>query len=214
MNGNVLRVGGLAGILAGVFVVVGLIVFAAFPPAASPEEQLANFADNQVTSAVTIDLFLVAFLLALVFLGGLYWSLREPSRFFARIGLGSGVLSLILPLVALQGLLVAAAAFAGMYADAAAADRPVVVAAYGAVVTLLGAGNTSGFLLTGLALVAFGFAMRGSPDFSEGLAWLSIILGIVVVLFTFLVFAPVAIIAIAVFLLVVGWKVYSLAGAT
>ena len=85
--------------------------------------------------------------------------------------------------------------------------------AYGAVLTLLSAGNSAALLFIGLAFVAFGLAMRGSQDFGEGLAWLSVVLGIVVVLFTLLVLVFVGVIALAVFALVLGWKVYSLSRA-
>ncbi len=210
---SILRVGGLAGVVAGVILILGLLtLFSSLPPV-DLEQQLATFPGDRTLLTVAVDLFLVGFLLFLVFLAALYWSLREKNRAFARIGLGSGVLAFVLGIVITAGLLLAADAFSGLYADAAVADRPVVVATYGAVVSLLQAGNTAAFLFTGFAFVAFGLAMRGSQDFGEGLAWLSIVLGVIVVLLTFLLLANLGVIAGAVFALVLGWKVYSLSRA-
>ena len=208
---SVLRVGGWAGVVAGVLFVIALITFSISPPPVDLEQALVTFPENRTVLTVAIDLFLVGLLLFIAFFAALYWSLREPNRVFARIGLGSGVLAAVVGIVTLGGFLLAANAFSGLYEAAAVSDRPVVVAAYGAVVSLLQAGNSASFLFAGLALVAVGLAMRGSQDFSEGLVWLSVVLGIIVVLFTFLsLAAPVAIIALAVFFLVYGWKVYSL----
>ena len=213
---SVLWVGGLAGVLAGVFIVLGLITFilASAPPPLEFEQQLATFPEDRTLLTVAFDLFIVNFFLFLVFTAALYWSLRESSRVFARIGLGSGVLALVLFIVTAGGFLLATDGFSILYEGAAVSDRPVVVATYAAVSLLLQAGNTAAFLLTGFAFVAFGLAMRRSQDFGEGLAWLDIVLGIIVVLFTFLLLAlPVAIIAAAVVAFVFGWKVYSLSRA-
>ena len=211
MDTSVLRVGGWAGILAGIMLILSLITFFLQIPPPGLEQALTSFLENRTALTVAIDLFLVGLLLFLVFFAALYLSLREPSRVFARIGLGSGVLAAVLGIVTLGGFLLAANAFSELYEAATVSDRPVVVAAYAAVVSLLQAPNAASFLFAGLALVAVGLAMRGSQDFSEGLVWLSVVLGIIVVLFTFLsLAAPVAIIALAVFFLVYGWKVYSL----
>ncbi len=88
-----------------------------------------------------------------------------------------------------------------------------MVATYAAVVTLLSAGESAGFLLIGLAFVAFGLAMRGRQDFGEGLAWLSVVLGIIIVLLNLLGLGFVGTLALPVVALVFGWKVYSLSKA-
>ena len=212
---SVLRVGGWGGILAGVFIVLGLLTFvlSSPPPPGDLEQNIATFPENRTILTVAVDLFLVGLLLFLVFLAALYWSLREPSRVFARIGLGSGVLALVFIVVISTGSLLALDAFSGLYEAAAVSDRPVVVATFGAVMSLLQAGSSAGGLFIGLAFVAFGLAMRGSRDFGEGLAWLSVVLGLVVVLFVFLFLSLVSVLVIAVFGLVLGWKVYSLSRA-
>ena len=200
----------MAGLLAGVLLIIGIIMFLISPPVPGFEEDLATFPERSTSAAVTIGLFLVALLLLIVLLAGLYLSLKEQSRGFARIGLGSGVLAFVVTIFALQGQLLAANAFTGLYADALAADRSVVVATYGAVVTLLRVGNAAGFFFTALAFVAFGIAMRRSQDYGEGLAWLTVVLGIIILLAALVLLEPPAIIAVVVFALVLGWKVYSL----
>lgn len=212
---SVLWVGGLAGVVAGVLIVLGLITFLLSSPAPQGDlgEALRTFQDNIIIISVALDFFLVNFLLGLVFLAALYVSLKEPSRAFARIGLGAGVLALALFIATIGGFLFAADTFSRLFVDPDQ-DQAIVVAVYGAVVSLLMAGSGAAFLLTGLAYAAFGLAMRGSQNFSEGWVWLAVGLGIIVVLFTFLFLAlPVAIVAGAVFSLVFGWKVYSLSGA-
>ena len=213
MDKSVLRVGGWAGVLAGVLIVIGLITFFLSPTPitiTADEQTLATFPEFRTLFAVGVDLTIVGSLLSLLFLAALYGSLREPSRVFARIGLGSGVLGLVLYIVGLVGFLLALDAFSGLHAGAAVSDRPVVVATYAAVATLLSAGLFGGFLLIALAFVAFGLAMRGSPDFGGGLAWLSVVLGILAGL---LLLIPAGIFALLVFVLVFGWKVYSLSRA-
>lgn len=174
------------------------------------EECSVNDRAGGTLLTVAIDLTLVDSLFFLAVLAALYWSLREPSRVFAHRARIGGPYHRPYHRWH-RGLSLAADAFSALYADAAVSDRPVVVATYAAVVSLLQAGGSAAFLFQGLAFVAFGLAMRGSQDFGEGLAWLSVVLGIIVVLSTFLFVAfPVAIIAFAVFALVLGWKVYSL----
>ncbi len=219
MERRILRVGGWAGVLAGIIVVVGLITFlllpvpfgATFPP--DLEQDLASFPEIRTNLTVSFALLVVAYLLLIVFLGALYWSLKEPSRAFARIGLGSGVLAVLLSIVGLQGFLLASNVLSALYGDVAVADRPVVVATYGVMFSLSSAVLSTGFLFIGLAFVAFGLAMRGSPDFGEGLAWLSVVLGILIVLLVFPIQGNVGTILIAVLALVLGWKVYSLSRA-
>ncbi|MFQ5837425.1 MAG: DUF4386 family protein [Thermoplasmata archaeon] len=210
---SVLRVGGLAGVLTGVILILGFITFfLAFPPP-DPEQALGTFPEDRTLLTVSVDLFIVSLLLSLPFLAALYRSLREPNRVFARIGLGTGVLAAVMGIVALTGFMLATNTFSVLYADATTSDRPVVVATYAAVFSLLDAGNTAAFIFFGLAFVAFGLAMKRSQDFPEGLAWLSVVLGIIIILFIFLNLFPVAIIAIVVFALVLGWKVYNLSRA-
>ena len=211
MEKSVLRVGGWAGLLAGVLIVIGLIPFFAITtPILEFEQTLATYPEFRTLLAVGVDLTIVASLLSLPFLAALYVSLKEPSRVFARIGLGSGVLGLVIYIVFLVGFLLALEFFSGLYAGAAVSDRPVVVATYTAMATLFLAAAAAGFLLIGLSFVAFGLAMRGSPDFGNGLAWLSVVLGIVAGLLLLL---AVGIFALLVFVLVFGWKVYSLSKA-
>lgn len=217
MDRSVLRVGGWAGILAGVLVLVALIVSVALaPPTTFPpdfEQNLVDFLANPTPQTVGQDLAIISLLLILPFLAAIYRTLREPSRTLARIGLGSSVLATVLLIVGFAGLLEASRSFSALYDGAAIADRPVVVAAFAVVWQLLGAGNVAGIYLFGLAFVAFGLAMRASPDYQEGFAWLSVVLGIITVLLPLLILGLASALLLAVFALVLGWKVYSLSRA-
>lgn len=210
---SVLQVGGLAGFLAGVSVVIALILGVLQLPPPGFEGPLMGFPQVRALTTASIHLFSLALLLGLPFLAALYWSLRDSSRPFARIGLGSGVLAFVITIVALQGLLMTIDALSGIYADASSADRPGVLSVYWAVSSVLSGVINGGFLFTGLAFLAFGFAMRGSSHFQDGFAWLSAGLGILIVLLVFLIPPIVAAIVVAILFLVLGWKVYRLSAA-
>ena len=218
MEKSVLRWGGIAGLLAGVVFVISLITFVIGPttivaPDESLEPQLVDFPENSARLTVAIDLFVVAFLLVLPFLAALYWSLRETSRVFARIGLGSGILAVVALIFGLQAFLGSANLFSTLYGLVAVSDRPIVVAAYTAAASLITPILAGGSIFIGLAFVAFGLAMRGSPDYQEGFVWLSAVLGLIIILLTFLFLGLVSVILLAALGLVLGWKVYSLSRA-
>ncbi|MFQ5552542.1 MAG: hypothetical protein ACE5EW_02315 [Thermoplasmata archaeon] len=216
VQSSVLRVGGLAGILTGVLVVAAIITFVAampsftFPPDLATD--LERFPENGTILRAGFSIQVVALLLLLPFLAAFYWSLREPSRVFARIGLGSGVLAVILAILGFQGNLQSTHIFSVVLEDFPA-DRAVVVATYAAVQSLVAAVNVMSFLFLGLTFAAFGLAMRANPAYSEGFAWLTVILGVLIVLFPLPLLGLISILLFIVLAVVLGWKVYSLAGA-
>lgn len=212
---SVYRVGGLAGVLSAVALVAALIVFLVVPtlvfgPGSNLEDQLADFPENNDVLTVGVDLFTIGFLLLLPFLAGLYWSLREPSRVFARIGLGSGTLATIALILVVQGLWGATSLFSPLYADATAAEQAGIVATYTALVTLVGVGASVGVLFLGLAFAGFGIAMRESPEFPVGLSWLSLGLGVIMILLVLATLGLLSVLLLAVLLVVLGWKLHSL----
>ncbi len=212
-----MRLGGLAGVWGGIVVIVGFITvgiatgIGPFPPDPPDLEQdLARFPEYGTILRIGFSLVVVGLLMLLPFFAALYRSLREPSRAFARIGLGSGVLAIILFILSIQGDLQSTHIFSALYESAAASDRPVVVAMYTAVRGLTTAALTTSVLFLGLAFVGFGLAMRASPAYQEGLVRLTMVLGLLIVLFVLFIWGSISIIFLVVLALMLGWKVYSL----
>lgn len=211
---SVMRVGGWGGLLAGIFILVGLLVAvlgAEIP--ATLREDLETFSDRSLVATLETDFSLAGLLLGITLLAALYVSLKSTNRGLARLGLGSGVFAFALGTVALAGLLLNAIAFSELYNEPSS-DQALVLATYTAVDTLLTAGTASAFLFSGFSFAAFGFAMRGSPDYQRGLAWLTTVLGLAIVLFAFLSGGVIAIPVLAVLMLVLGWRVTGLARAS
>ncbi len=216
---SVLRVGGWAGILAGIIFIIGTVVGFVIPalgrPIAFPPDlaqDLASFPENGTIVRAGISLVTLSLLLLLAFWAALYWSLREPSRVFARIGLGSGVLAVILLILNGQIVLQSGHFFSALFADPAS-DQDVVVATYAAVRSLAEAAFTTGFFFLGLAFVGFGLAMRSHPAYQEGMVWLTVVLGVLIVLLFMFILGLFSILLFVVLAVVLGRKVYSLAGA-
>ncbi len=213
---SVLRLGGLAGILAGVILIVilgivlGIASFAtlSFPP--NRVEILERFPEFATLWSAALSLFVVYGLLLLPFFAALYLSLREPNRVYARIGLGSGILAIILMVSITQLNLQSLHTFSAVLADPSA-DRAMVIATYASVASLVNALDALTWLFTGFTFVAFGIAMRASPSYSQGLVWLTVILGLLTVASAFLIPpAGLGIFFTPVLYLVLGWKVYRL----
>ena len=79
----------------------------------------------------------------------------------------------------------------------------------------------AGLLLVPIGVFALGVAMLGAPAFGKGFGWVSVVLGVAgVVAASVLLVDPlspsafIGILALIVFHLVLGWKVYSLSRAT
>lgn len=208
----------MAGIPGGVIFIAGFIAFAlaslrdgGFPPDFA--QRLASFPENGTLLRVGASLVVVALLLLLAFVAALYWSLREPSRVFARIGLGSGILAVILLILTVEGELQSTHLFSTLYDGAAASDRPGVVAAYTMMLSLTSVGLITSIVFFGLTFVGFGLAMRASSAYRGGLVWLTVVSGLLIVFFPLPLLGLFSFILLVVLAVVLGWKVYSLSAA-
>ncbi len=224
-----LRSGGMAGILAGVFVIVGAILIALRPPPSTLGEILGElFPQNRTLVAAGTYVTLAALLLAVPFLASLYWKLRGTDRALAQLGLGPSLLAIPLLIFFIVADFAVTSSHSNLYGQAladdptsplGAGDAGLVLVAYWTTSSLISAVALAAALLLGLGVAFFGIAMRESADFSKGFMWLSVALGILVILFAFLnLDLPAAFLgaalAVAAFALVLGWKIYTLAGTT
>lgn len=217
---GVLRWGGLAGILGGsifmlVFIVV--IVFVGQGPA-EPEGLVMRFPDIRAVRTVENSLYLVVLILWITFFLALYRALRGTSLAPALFGSVLGILGLV---VLAAGALphVATAPISDLYhaPGATLQDQATLVLLWQATQGIFDALLIVGLFFLPLGLIALGVAMLGSPAFGKGFGRVSVVLGVAGLAATSVLLvdprSPIAVVgflALIVFHLVLGWKVYSL----
>src|SRR5262249_28720799 len=219
MERTILRWGGLAGILGGIFFLLTFVVVIGFalPDPADPTA-LARFPDIRAARTLENSLYLVALILWVNLFLALYRALRWTSLAPALVGSVLGILGLV---VLAAGALphVASASISDLYhaPGATVEDKANLVLIWQATQGIFEALLTVGILLVTTGVIALGVAMLGAPSFGKGLGWASVVLGVVgVVAASFDLVDPPSPIAAAGFLalmafqLVLGWKAYKL----
>jgi hypothetical protein len=220
---SVLRWGGLAGILGAiifVLVFVVVIVFVGADPA-QPEGELMRFPDIRAARTVEDGLYLVVLILWVAHFLALYRALRGASLAPALFGSVLGIVGLG---VQATGALphVATAPISDRYhaPRSTPEDQATLVLMWQATEGIFDALFGAGLLLVPIGFIALGVAMLGVPAFGTGFSGVSVVLGVVgVVAASVLLVDPlslsafVGVLALIVFHLVVGWKVYSLSRA-
>lgn len=215
-DSRLLQLGGLGGLLAGALFILALVLII-LNPVGGAEDHLMRFAERQAAETVIRTSGLVATILAIPLLLALYGHLRGVRMASASLGSILGVLGLALFTVNFSFNLVALPTLASLY-DAAgtAADRAMVVLMASAVVSV---SNTTGFVgafFLAAGLVSLGVALLGSPNFHPGFGWVTLVIGLVgvagtyVSLFVGFPFVFAAFPVVIIFVLLLGWKVYSL----
>ena len=220
---SVLRWGGLAGILGGIIFILVFVIVIVFvgPDPAEPEGEVMRFPDIKAARTVEDGLYLVVLILWVTHFLALYRALRgtrlAPALFGSVLGImGLGVLA--------AGALphVATAPISDLYhaPGATAEDRAALVLMWQATEGIFDALFVVGLLLVPIGLVALGVAMLRVPAFGKGFGGVSVGLGVVgVVAASVLLVNPlspsafIGVLALIVFHLVLGWKVYSLSRA-
>jgi uncharacterized membrane protein HdeD (DUF308 family) len=218
---SVLRWGGLAGVLGSLVLIVSGIVSAVVGPEPTQLEELIRFPEVRGARTVENSLYLLALLLMASHFLALHHALRKSRPAPALFGSGLGVIGLAV--MAAGALLhVASVPLSDLYhapgttAEAQATLALIWQATWGVFEALLGAGL---FAVT-IGVVGLGTAMLRAPTMGRGVAWLSIVLGVIGIAAA-LVFiidppSPIAalgVLALIVFHLAVGWKVYRLSRA-
>jgi hypothetical protein len=220
---SVLRWGGLAGILGGItfiLVFVTVIVFVGADPA-EPEREVMWFPDIRAARTVEDILYLMVLILWIAPFLALYRALRGTSLAPALFGSVLGILGLgVLAAGALPH--VATAPISDLYhaPGATPEDQATLVLMWQATEGIFDALFGVGLLLVPIGLIALGVAMLGAPAFGKGFGVVSVVVGAVgVVAASVLLVDPlspsafVGVLALIVFHLVLGWRLYSLSRA-
>jgi hypothetical protein len=220
---SVLRWGGLAGILGAIIFVLVFVIVIAFVGAepAQPEGEVMRFPDIRAARTVEDSLYLMVLILWVAHFLALYRALRgarlAPALFGSVLGIvGLGVLA--------AGALphVASAPISDLYhaPGASPEDQAALVLMWQATEGIFDALFGVGLLLVPIGFVALGVAMLGAPAFGRGFGGVSVVVGVVgVVAASILLVDPlspsafVGVLALIVFHIVLGWKLYSLSRA-
>ncbi len=220
---SVLRWGGLAGILGGIIFILVFVIVIAFVGAepVQPEGEVMRFPDIRAARTVEDSLYLVVLILWVAHFLALYRALRGTSLAPALFGSVLGIVGLgVLAAGALPH--VATAPISDLYhaPDAIPQDQATLVLMWQATEGIFDALFGVGLLLVPIGCVALGVAMLESPAFGKGFGGVSVALGVIgVVAASVLLVDPlspsafVGVLALIVFHLVLGWKVYSLSRA-
>jgi Domain of unknown function (DUF4386) len=220
---SALRWGGLAGILGGIIFIVVFVVVIAFVGAdpAQPEREVMRFPDIRAARTIEDSLYLVVLILWVAHFLALYRALRERSLAPALFGSVIGIVGLgVLAAGALPH--VATAPISDLYhaPGATPEDQATLVLIWQATEGIFDALFGVGLVLVPIGMVALGVAMLRAPAFGKGFGAVSVVVGVIgVVAASVLVVDPlspsafVGVLALIIFHLALGWKVYSLSRA-
>jgi hypothetical protein len=220
---SVLRWGGLAGILGGIVFVLVFVVVIVFvgPEPVEPEGEVIRFPDIRAARTVEDSLYLVVLILWVAHSLALYRALRGTSLAPALFGSVLGIVGLgVLAAGALPH--VATAPISDLYhaPGTTPEDRAALVLMWQATEGIFDALFGVGLLLVPIGFVALGVAMLRVPAFGKGFGGASVVVGVIgVVAASVLLVDPlspsafVGVLALIVFHLVLGWRLYSLSRA-
>jgi len=217
---SVLRWGGLAGILGAILFIVVFVVVIVFvgPDPAEPQGPVTRFPDVRAARTVENSLYLVVLILWVIHFLALYRALRGTSLAPALFGSVLGILGLV---VLAAGALphVATVAISDLYhaPGATSEEQATLHLLWQATEAIFDALLVVGLVVVPIGLVALGVAMLGTPAFGKGFGRACLLLGAIgVVAAAVLLVDPqspialVGVLALIVFHLVLGWRVYRL----
>ncbi len=179
---NVLRWGGLAGILGGtlsilVMVFVGVVIGA---DPANIKDVVARFPDIHLLRVVENVVYLVALLFEIPLFLGLFWALRKESLAPALFGSVVGIVGLV-------SMAISATPHVAHYPLSELFQAPGATPEAQEAIAIMWQGTLGvfdaqlyvGFFVMPLGLILLGVAMFGASAFGKGLGWMSIAIGVV-----------------------------------
>ena len=217
---NVLRWGGLAGLLAGLLFILTIIQVTLFAPAdpAGLAEWVTRFPDIKAALVVENLMYLTALTLTIPLVLALFWAMW-------RTNLAPALFGSVLALVGLAAMMfsatphVAHAPLADLYfaPGAAPADQASLALMWQAIWGVFDAPLYVGFFVLPAGFLVLGLGMFGSPTFGRIFGGLSVVLGLSGLVAAVLqmidpasMIGAVSYFALIIFCLVLGWKVFGL----
>ncbi|MEO0565029.1 MAG: hypothetical protein AAF125_23180 [Chloroflexota bacterium] len=221
---EVLRWGGVAGMLGSVVFIIVFVIVGVFVAASATSQELAliNFPDLFVARIFENGLYLLVLILWSVHFAALFYALRDAHLAPALFGSLLGILGLV---VMAAGTLphVATVPVSAFYEAASAdpAQQEMLIMMWRAVYGMFEALLIAGFVMVPFGLLGIGMAMRQSPAFSRGLSWASIafgVLGLVAACVSLVMpHSPIAVISVfgmIIFHFLAGRRIFTLSRAT
>jgi hypothetical protein len=217
---SVLRWGGLAGIVGGILLVAVFVIVGVFVGAdpAEPEGLVMRFPDVRAAYIVAEGLYLGVLALWAIHFLALYRALRATSLAPALFGSVLGIMGLV---VLAAGALpqVARTPISDLYhaPGATPEDQATLVLLWQAAQGIFDALLVTGLLLLPIGLLTLGVAILRTPAFGKAFGGVSVVLGVlgvaagvVLLIDSGSPICVVGILALIVFHIALGWKVYSL----
>jgi len=219
---NVLRWGGLAGILGGLIFILALVAVIAGPVGMDDPADLAGwvtrFPDIKAARVVENVLYLTALILEVPLFLALYRALRKTSLVPALFGSVLGIVGLTAMMVSATPH-VAHAPLSDLYqtAGVTSADQATLALMWQAIWGMIDVMTYVGFFVVASGLTVLGAGMIGASSFGKGYGGLTLVLGVGGLVAALLqIFDPASMIGIGsyfafiIFYFVVGWKLFSL----
>jgi hypothetical protein len=165
---SILRSGGLAGVLGGIFFIAVFVIVIVFVGAdlTEPEESITKFPDIRAARTVENSLYLVVLVLWVIHFLALYRALRRANPAWALFGSVLGILGLgVLAAGALPH--VATLPLSELYhaPGATPEDQATLVLVWQATQGIFDALLITGLCILPIGLIALGVAMLGAPAF-------------------------------------------------
>lgn len=216
---DVLRWGGLAGMLGGFLFILAIVVVAVGPAGTEPTDLagwVTRFPDIKAARVVENIVYLTALILEVPLLLALYVALRKTGMAAALFGAALGILGLVV-MIASATPHVAHAPLSDLYQapGVAPAEQAALALMWQATKGIFDAVLYVGFFVVPMGFILLSAAMLGAPAFGKGVGWVGIALGLVGLAAAVLqMIDPASMIgagsyfAIIIFCLVQGWKVY------
>ncbi|WP_420645380.1 hypothetical protein [Candidatus Leptofilum sp.] len=216
---DVLRWGGLSGMLGSVLLIAAMaIVITMMPPdPATWEEWVTRFADIKTTRILENTVYIMGVIFWVPAFLALYYALRRTNLAFTLFGSVLGILGLAILMVgALPHIGVMPLADIYYAAETTVADKATLGLMWQGSQAIHESSLAVGILVVPIAMLFLSIAMFGSPTFGKGFAAISLLLGIagtigaVGNIITLSEIGAIPVFAIIIFNFVVGWKLFSL----
>lgn len=216
---NVLRWGGLAGMLSPILTILTAITLFGFvrPAPAGLQGSVMRYPDVRVTFALGESFSLVSVILSVAFYLALYSALRGTSLAPALWGTGLSLLSVAV--LAVEGVpRVAFGRISDLYhaPGATPQDQATLALIWHTTQSIFSELDTAAIIFQTMGYILLGIAMLWNPAFGKRLGGVTIVLalagfvGLYLLGIDSILFAPLGLFVLILIPLLLGWKVYSL----